>query len=101
MYKEGIYVIGFFYRVVGKGLAASGSSFRPRTEPAHIEKAIAASPRSQEVRHPAQDQGRGHRQVRSLTLTITASRGGFGRPWRLPRRADALRTDDALFTQRY
>jgi len=42
MYAEGIYVIGFFYPVVGKGLARIRVQLSAAHEKAHIDKAIAA-----------------------------------------------------------
>jgi glycine C-acetyltransferase len=42
MYKEGIYVIGFFYPVVGKGLARIRVQLSAAHEQGHIDKAIAA-----------------------------------------------------------
>jgi glycine C-acetyltransferase len=42
MYKEGIYVIGFFYPVVGKGLARIRVQLSAAHERTHIDKAIAA-----------------------------------------------------------
>jgi glycine C-acetyltransferase len=42
MYFEGIYVIGFFYPVVGKGLARIRVQLSAGHERAHLDKAIAA-----------------------------------------------------------
>jgi glycine C-acetyltransferase len=42
MYAEGIYVIGFFYPVVGKGLARIRCQMSAAHEFSHIDKAIAA-----------------------------------------------------------
>lgn len=42
MYQEGIYVIGFFYPVVGKGLARIRVQLSAAHEKEHIDKAIAA-----------------------------------------------------------
>jgi len=42
MYKEGIYVIGFFYPVVGKGLARIRVQLSAAHEKEHIDKAIVA-----------------------------------------------------------
>ena len=42
MYKEGIYVIGFYYPVVGKGLARIRVQLSAGHEFAHIDKAVAA-----------------------------------------------------------
>ncbi len=42
MYSEGIYVIGFFYPVVGKGLARIRVQLSAGHEQEHIDKAIAA-----------------------------------------------------------
>jgi glycine C-acetyltransferase len=42
MYAEGIYVIGFFYPVVGKGLARIRCQMSAGHEFAHIDKAVAA-----------------------------------------------------------
>ena len=42
MYAEGIYVIGFFYPVVGKGLARIRVQMSAGHETEHIDKAIAA-----------------------------------------------------------
>jgi glycine C-acetyltransferase len=42
MYAEGIYVIGFFYPVVGKGLARIRVQLSAAHEKQHIDKAIAA-----------------------------------------------------------
>jgi glycine C-acetyltransferase len=42
MYAEGIYVIGFFYPVVAKGLARIRVQLSAAHEKEHIDKAIAA-----------------------------------------------------------
>jgi len=42
LYHEGIYVIGFYYPVVGKGLARIRVQLSAGHEPEHVDKAIAA-----------------------------------------------------------
>ncbi|MFQ5591233.1 MAG: glycine C-acetyltransferase, partial [Phycisphaerae bacterium] len=42
LYDEGIYVIGFYYPVVGKGLARIRVQLSAAHEPHHVDRAIEA-----------------------------------------------------------
>jgi glycine C-acetyltransferase len=55
MYAEGVFVIGFFYPVVGKGLARIRCQMSAAHEFKHIDKAVEAFTKVGKSRHSAQD----------------------------------------------